>query len=234
MLCRRFGIPLFFGLFVLMFAIPSLAWADAPPPKISVSQDELAQYRFLSVQVRVELRYRNTTRTRSKSFLAFYKRKANKRLDIQNGGTWLNLGIETIPPNQIKLMGALKLGDELQPIRIESGPILPKQQFHFSTTAKVKKIAEAKIHVSAVLLKNPKQRPASSFVLTFERVSLSRLFRKVAEFQGLKLSFDKSIPEKHGLTVKIRASSRKQVTDVICKKFALRCEVMGQVLWVRP
>ena len=222
---------LFLALTVLLWCTNKTVEA-APSPKSVGVKNEISRYPFIEVKMKLRLQHRNSIRLRTKSFTAYRLRSKTRSLRMQNGPVWMNLKITIQPPGQIVILGALQLGKSFRPIRLTSGSFSSKREWSFVHKAKLKR-AQAEIQIKALLLARPRGHKKSTFNVDFKKIPLKRVLRKLAEFNNLRLSLDSSVQEIPSVNIKLKATSRKALIQLVCQRFNLTCNIMGKVLWVR-
>jgi hypothetical protein len=218
----------------LLLLLWSTGGDEALAQKTKKTAPDASAYRFLEVRLQINLRYRTTTRTRTKLYQTYRFRKKVKKLDMKNGPVRLTLKLITHPPARISIKGILQVKGDLVPIHIKSEEVRPQQEWNFVSRHALKKArAKAKLHIKARLLKTIKGKKGSLFTLKFTKVPLRRILKKLAEFNGYRLSLGKGLPRVSNITLKLQASSRKKLVEKVCQRYRLKCKIFSGVLWVK-
>lgn len=186
----------------------------------------------LKVSLNIKLQHRTTVRTKTSSFMT-YTRGRKKVIEVKNGEAWLSLTINTTPPNKLIAEGALKLGDQLQPIRVPLTTLTQGTPWRHRVKGKLKR-ASALITMNAEVLDPTKTKPDTgrSVQIKFTKVPLSRMFKKLAEFAGYQLILKPGVPIQKNVTVVHKAASKDKLILGICKQQGLACQIIGKVLQV--
>ncbi len=192
-------------------------------------------HRVLYLSAKIKLRDKKSVRTRITSFQTWRDTSRVKTMNMRHGNVWLNLTITTMPPGYIALKGAFRAGGYFFPINKKSNLLTtatPKWDRTFVHNSTDKK-AGVTISILARLQSQSTQPGQKSYSFNVENIDLYRLMKRLAQFNNLKLSWSPAIPNRKGITLKLKAKKRITLVHTVCAKYNLVCKVLGNVLWAK-
>ena len=154
---------------------------------------------------------------------------------MKHGGVWLTLEITSSPPGYILLKGAFRAAGHLFPIEKKSRLLTDahsKWDLTFVHDSPDKK-AGLSVSIEAKLQYRSTRPGGKQYTVKFKNVDTYRMMKRLAQFNNLKLSWDPAIKRVGGITLNLKAKERVDLIHTVCKKYNLKCKVMGTVLWVK-